>query len=151
MNKQKAIHIPLDMVKIDSALMPHNKGSRKILVTEIYKEREKEIYDDIWIPPKESEKCPVQIMIDTEIAVFTNYASQDQHYHLKGTEIYIVIDGEMLIEVEGKEYDLEKGDTIVVNPGAIHKVKPQMKQFICYVITVNCGGVSDKFIYQKIE
>ena len=58
----------------------------------------------------------------------------------------MVMEGEMVIEVDGKEYPLLAGDMIVVNPGATHQVKPEGTEFLCRVVTVNCGGDADKDI-----
>ena len=89
-------------------------------------------------------KCPVILMRDTEFAIFTEHAKQTRHRHMIGTEIYTLIEGEMTIEVEGTPYHLSPGDTIVVIPGAFHEVKRDTS-FVCYVLTVNCGGVRDRY------
>ncbi len=141
-----ALFIGLDAVRNDPALQPGRRGARKLLVTELYEAKEEEACDTVWSPPQDSDKCPVQIMPDTEMAVFTHLASQDRHYHKEGTEVYTVIEGEMIIEVEGVNYPLSTGDVIVVNREARHEVKPQGKEFLCRVMTVNCGGSSDKCV-----
>lgn len=146
--------VPLTSVKSDPALQKDSRGSRKILVTDIFDKKEKKATEAIWYPPKkgkEKEKCPVQLMQDTEIAVFNEIAKQDKHYHKKGTEIYMVLEGNMKIEVERKEYTLNQGDMIVVNPYTIHEVKNANTNFVCRVITVNCGGEKDKFIESIIR
>ena len=51
----------------------------------------------------------------------------------------------MGIEVEGKSYTLGPGDMIVVNRNAVHQVKTDGAEFMCRVVTVGCGGASDKF------
>jgi mannose-6-phosphate isomerase-like protein (cupin superfamily) len=141
-----ALLIRLDAVRNDPALQPGRRGARKLLVTELYEAKEKEACELVWSPPRGSDKCPVQLMPDTEIAVFTHHASQDRHCHRQGTEIYAVIEGEMTIEVEGVSYPLSAGDMIVVNPEARHQVRPQGQAFLCRVVTVNCGGASDKYV-----
>ena len=141
-----ALFIRLDAMRNDPALQPGRRGARKLLVTELHEAKEETAWHIVWTPPQGSDKCPVQLMPDTEIGVFTHLASQDRHHHQKGTEIYMVIEGEMIIEVEGASYLLSAGDMIVVNPEARHEVKPQGKEFLCRVVTVNCGGVSDKHV-----
>ena len=59
--------------------------------------------------------------------------------------MYMVLEGGMTIEVEGKDYMLLAGDMIVVNPGAVHQVKPEGTKFLCRVVTPNCVGSSDKY------
>lgn len=146
MKRLPALFVRMDEVRNDPALQPGRRGARKLLVTELYESKEKEARDTVWSPPQGSDKCPVQLMTDSEIAVFTHLASQDRHYHKKGTEIYMVLEGEMIIEVEGVNYLLSSGDMIVVNPEAKHEVKPQGKKFLCRVVTVNCGGASDRCV-----
>jgi len=140
-----ALYVTVGALKDDPALQPSRRGDRKLLVTKLYCKTETEAVDPVWSPPQGSDKCPVQFMPDSEVAVFTHLASQDRHFHRKGTEIYMVIEGELVIEVERVNYPLSAGDMIVVNPGACHEVRPQGKEFLCRVVTVNCGGACDKY------
>ena len=141
-----ALLVTLEATKKDANLQAGGRGARKILVTELYPNKEGEAVEVEWHPPASSDKCPVQVMKDTEVAVFTHLASQDRHYHEIGTEIYLVLEGEMIVEVEAKDYCLSTGDMIVVNPTAVHRVKPKGTEFICRVVTANCGGASDKYV-----
>jgi quercetin dioxygenase-like cupin family protein len=142
-----ALFVCMENVKSDPALSEGARGARKIVVTEIYSGKEKEASIVQWYPPVGGERCSVQTMDDTEVTVFTHGASQDRHYHKIGTEIYEVLEGEMVIEVAGQNYVLSSGDMIIVNPGAVHKVKPNKTEgFVSRVITVNCGGISDKYV-----
>lgn len=93
-----------------------------------------------------------------EFAIFNNSTPQDKHYHKLGTEIYTLLEGEMEIEVnecfallslqvEQKLHTLTQGDTVIVNPGAIHLVHSKKDcWFLCQVTTIDCGGVRDKFV-----
>lgn len=83
-------------------------------------------------------------MPDTEIAVFNHLAKQDRHFHKRGTEIYIVAEGTMVMEIEGSWVTLHAGDMIIVNPSSVHKVE-NASEFLCHVITVDCGGSGDKY------
>ena len=134
-----ALFVTLDETKRDSALS--SRGDRKLLVTEVYAGKEVEATEVRW---RSGDPCPVQLMKDTESAVFTQVAKQTQHYHKIGTEIYLLLEDKMIIEVEGSEYPLDPGDMIVVNPGARHMVNRNGK-FLCRVITVNCGGPNDRY------
>jgi mannose-6-phosphate isomerase-like protein (cupin superfamily) len=146
MKETKSILITKDSLRRDPNLKIGSRGARKILVTNIYENKEYPCETDVWIPPAGDEKCPVQIMHDTEVAYFNQMASQDRHYHKMGTEMYMVIEGLMTIEVEGKTYHLKSGDMIVVNPQAFHEVKPDGTEFLCRVVTSNCGGSEDKYL-----
>lgn len=142
---KRPLLVKLESVKRDAALARGGRGARKILVTDLYAARESETEQVEWNPPAGAEKCPVQVTDNLEVAVFTHRASQDRHFHRTGTEIYMVLEGEMRIEVENEDYQLLAGDMIVVNPGAAHEVKPQGTEFLCRVVTANCGGAADKY------
>lgn len=145
MKRPAALVVTLDAVKKDAAFNPEGRGARKLLVTELYSDAEQEASEVLWSPPARGELCPVRVTADTELAVFTERASQDRHYHREATEIYMVVEGEMTIEVEGREHSLHAGDMIVVNPGAVHEVKRGKEKFLCRVIAVNSRGRADKF------
>lgn len=123
----------------DPALEPGARGARKHVVTSLFDKREEEATRAAWLPPAEGEKCPVIVAPAWEMASFTETTAQDRHYHLRGTEIYSVLSGTMQIEVDGDLYLLDEGDTIVVNPGAVHEVLRE-STFLARVITVDCGG-----------
>jgi gentisate 1,2-dioxygenase len=144
--RQAPLVITLDAVKKDAAFSTEGRGARKLLVTELYSETEQEATEVSWSPPRGAERCPVQVMADTELAVFTEMARQDRHYHREATEIYMVVEGRMTIEVEGRDYTLHAGDMIVVNPCAEHEVKRGLEKFICRLIAVNSKGRADKFL-----
>jgi len=138
-----ALLVTLAASKKDAVLRPPNRGDRKIVVTRLYPRTEEVAREEVWRPPTSSGRCPVLLMPDTELAVFTHLARQTRHSHRKGTEIYTLIEGRMTLEVEGRSYTLSPGDAMVVIPGACHEVKRRGK-FLCHVLTVNCGGPADK-------
>ena len=130
----------------DLALNPRARGARKIVVTSL-KDGEEEVNETVWRAPAKGEKCPVLVTENWELAAFIEVAPQDRHYHKKGTEIFIVLEGEMKIEVEGEVFTLNEGDTLVVNPGVVHQVlRDENETLSALVITVNCGGKDDKFV-----
>ena len=143
-----SLFIALSELKKDESLLPQARGARKLAVTKLFPANEEIAKEDFWQAPQDNKKCPVLVTKDFEIAVFNQYANQDRHYHKTATEVYLVIEGEMSIEVEDKNYLLLQGDTIVINPGSIHLVKPSQKQFLCYVFTFNSEGVKDKFVVE---
>ena len=141
-----ALLVPFSELKGDSSLQSGNRGARKIIVTELYAKTEREATEVRWRAPTGHERCPVWLTQDTEVAVFNQYAKQDRHYHKQATEIYIVQDGSMTIDVDGTHYHLATGDMIVVKPGAVHEIMSRNSEFICRVVTVNCRGLVDKFV-----
>lgn len=140
--KPAAVVFRLDDARNDIALI--DPGDRKQIVTQIYPDIERAIEETEWKPCMPPGKCPVLVMDDTESAVFTEKAKQDRHYHAMGTEMYLVLEGRMTIEVDSVLHDLAAGDMIVVNPKVWHEVKRD-SHFLCRVITVNCKGTTDKY------
>ena len=145
MERLPALIVPLDAVKNDGALREGGRGARKIVVTARIPATETEACEVIWTPPSGHDPCAVQLMKDTEVAYFTQAAPQDSHLHKLATEMYMVIEGEMVIEVEGSPYRLMPGDMMIVNPGTVHEVRPEGTEFLCRVVTTNCGGPADKY------
>jgi mannose-6-phosphate isomerase-like protein (cupin superfamily) len=139
-----ALLVTLNATKQDAALQAGNRGDRKIIVTEVYREKEELPADVHWQPPHAPAKCAVLPMQATEFAVFTEHAKQTRHCHMVGTELYTLVEGRMTIEVEGAEYELSPGDVIIIRPGAFHEVRRAGK-FLCHVITINCGGPQDRY------
>jgi mannose-6-phosphate isomerase-like protein (cupin superfamily) len=139
-----ALIVTLRASKQDAALQPPNRGDRKILVTDLYRDKEEVATEVVWQPKGPPGKCPVLPMPDTEFAVFTQQCKQTRHCHMIGTEIYTVIEGTMNIEVEGAFHHLAAGDVMVVTPGAFHEVKRDT-EFFSHVLTVNCGGQKDRY------
>ncbi|WP_428937849.1 cupin domain-containing protein [Fontivita pretiosa] len=132
-----------DELRNDPALKM--RGARKLVVTQLNPASERIADEVVWrAPASPVERCAVQVMPDTEVAVFNQHAQQTRHCHRLGTEMYMVLEGMMTIEVEGEMYQLAAGDMIIVNPGARHEVK-RLGQFLCRVVTVHCGGAADKY------
>lgn len=140
MCRESALLISKVEVQTDPALQSGARGARKVIVTDLYAAREQEATEVVWKPPISPTKCSVQVTPRAELAVFNQHAAQDRHYHKEGTEIYTVLDGTMAIEVTGQDYVLQAGDSIVVNRYAVHEVKPASTEFLCQVITLNCGA-----------
>jgi mannose-6-phosphate isomerase-like protein (cupin superfamily) len=136
-----AVLFTLQAARNDPALQA--RGARKLLVTEIYPAKEEPAADSYWRHDSGSGKCPVLLMPDAESAVFTQLARQTRHRHLVGTEIYLLLEGRMSIEVEGVDYTLAPGDALVVQPGAYHEVRRE-GEFLCRVFTLHCGGAQDR-------
>ena len=151
MNKTNTYYISLDTVKKDMAHQGAKRGERKWVVTDLYETSEiianvPEIH-----PPKANEKCPVVLSKDTEIAIFNQNAIQNRHFHKECTEIYLPIEGEIIIEVEDVEYRAKPGDMIVVTPNSAHEVINKGSKYLCRVISVNCNGSKDKFFAKSLN
>ncbi len=69
MERPPALLIRARSVISDPALQPGARGARKLLVTEVFQAKERVATETVWSPPREGEKCPVQVMSDTECSV----------------------------------------------------------------------------------
>ena len=136
--------IKKEAVAADPALAPGARGARKHVVTSL-RDGEEEVKETVWRAPAKGQKCPVLVADNWEMATFNEVTTQDRHYHKKGTEIFIVLEGEMEIDVDDEVFTLNEGDTLVVNPRAVHEIL-RKKSFLARVIKVNCGGPDDKFV-----
>ncbi len=121
MKQPPALLVRLEAVKQDPALRPGKRGARKILVTKLYSEKEFEAVEVAWNPPADAGRCPVQVTENIEVAIFTQNAAQDRHFHKIGTEMYMVLEGEMRIEVEGKGYLLLVSTSQISYQGEVNK------------------------------
>ena len=137
--------VRLAQIKKDPALQPSARGARKLAVTQIYDRIETPAGNPGWEPPDNGSPCPVLPLPAAEVAVFNQGAAQQRHYHKQASEIYVVVEGTMAIEIDETTHSLKAGDSVIVAPGVPHEVKKQGLKFICYVIGANCGGPGDKY------
>ncbi len=142
-NQKKPLVVQLSAVVSDPALAPTGRGARKIGVTSIYSQSEKEYDSSIWNGTINN--SPVMLLENAEYAVFSEITIQDRHYHAQGTEIYTVLSGDFRIEVNNELFTLGSGDSIIIPSGVIHEVLRD-SSFVANVVTLNCGGIADKFI-----
>ena len=146
MREPPALSVSFASVQQDPKLQEEGVGARKLLVTEVYESSETPATQCEWRPPRQGEKCQVLKTTNIEAATFSEKAGQSHHWHGLATEIYLVLTGQMKIEVGGVTYTLGAGDMIVINPGTPHKVLRTDKPFLCRVIAANCRGRRDKHI-----
>ena len=140
----QSLFVRMDRIKRDPALQMGNRGARKLAVTRVYDQAEKPAQATCWSPPAAGQVSPVLQLPDTEMAVFNQNADQQRHYHNQATEIYVVVEGSMALEVNGSNHLMQAGDTFIVGPRIVHEVKNQGLKFTSYVISANCGGPGDK-------
>jgi len=68
-----------------------------------------------WIFNDGSQPFQMRIMTAEEI-------QSVEHIHKTMVEYFYLIDGQMLISVEGNSYPMERGDLVVVEPGERHHI-----------------------------
>jgi mannose-6-phosphate isomerase-like protein (cupin superfamily) len=49
-------------------------------------------------------------------------AATRRHYHVRSEEIYLVLDGSGLLEVDAETREVTAGDAIVISPGSWHEL-----------------------------
>lgn len=54
------------------------------------------------------------------------------HYHKKSTEIYEAVFGKLTVYVEGKKYELKKGEKVKIKPGKVHCVVGEEAWFLTH-------------------
>jgi mannose-6-phosphate isomerase-like protein (cupin superfamily) len=56
-----------------------------------------------------------------------------RHYHARAEEIYTVLEGDARLEVGGEEAEVSAGDSILIPPGAWHRITagPAGVRFLC--------------------
>jgi len=50
----------------------------------------------------------------------------EPHYHSRTEEIYFVVRGEGIVELDGRPVEVKEGDLIVIEPGTVHSVDGEM-------------------------
>lgn len=130
-------------------LQPKEKNNgRKVIVNEVYADRETAAESPEWEPGPEQGKTAVVATGrgGLEVATFTEAAGQVYHKHLLATEIYIVLEGTLCMRMEGKELRLQAGDEVVVFPNTAHEIVTAGTDFLARVHVINCHGERDKYV-----
>jgi quercetin dioxygenase-like cupin family protein len=57
----------------------------------------------------------------------------ERHYHAASEELYSMLEGDGVIEIDGDERELRPGDTVLIRPGARHRITagPAGARFLC--------------------
>src|SRR5438874_12223837 len=58
----------------------------------------------------------------------TNFSRK--HYHLRTTEVYYVLDGRGVMELDDNEVEISSGDCVVIEPGCRHTARGDLKVVI---------------------
>jgi len=67
-----------------------------------------------------------------------------QHYHKKGYEFYVTLQGKGTLEVNGQATTLEENNTVMVEPGEKHSVKGVLETPFLVVIFNTVNEKEDK-------
>ena len=70
------------------------------------------------------------------------------HYHKKGYEFYITTQGSGIMEIEGKEIELNNEQMVMVEPGEKHKIKSAKKTPFSFFVFCTVKNKADKIILE---
>jgi hypothetical protein len=165
MNDYQNFPVPFVLIKNNYALLDSeilqqenklgilNNNGRRVLATTMREDLGEELIDNpLWSAPKILPTGDGGI----EVGTFTEFARQDRHKHVKGTEIYTVLKGtlEIFINDEGPCI-LHELDEVVILPNTVHEIVQQYtgvrknnKNFdlVVRVHAINCFGSFDKYV-----
>ena len=75
----------------------------------------------------------IRVLLDAEVARARNQSLAEatlapgqetqRHYHAVSEELYVVLDGEGEIEVDGERRHVAPGDAVLLPPGAWHQIR----------------------------
>jgi mannose-6-phosphate isomerase-like protein (cupin superfamily) len=74
---------------------------------------------------------------NSEVPVPVGYANEgvnEEHYHQRMFELYLVAQGQSTIVVNGAEVILRQGDALVVEPGEVHSFTSSSEDYLHFVI-----------------
>lgn len=54
-------------------------------------------------------------------------ADSEVHYHKKLTEIYLILEGEGHMELDGEKFPVRKGTAVLIKPGCRHRAVGRLK------------------------
>ena len=81
--------------------------------------------------------------VDIVLVTNTKRHVEPAHLHTQNTEIYYVIEGKLLLSVDGQKHWLKAGDLATVYPGACHHFETTDDQVVFMAIKKE-SGVFDK-------
>lgn len=67
------------------------------------------------------------------LAEATVYQETKCHFHMTAEEIYHILEGKGIMEIEGKSKEVYEGDTVVILPEEKHRIFADKKiRFLCF-------------------
>lgn len=67
------------------------------------------------------------------LAEATVYHETELHFHKTSEEIYYILKGAGLMEIEGERWEVSEGDTVVILPERKHRIFTTKKiRFLCF-------------------
>jgi quercetin dioxygenase-like cupin family protein len=81
--------------------------------------------------------------VDMVVVTSSKRHIESAHLHMMNTEIYYVVRGKLLVNVEGQDIWLNEGDLVLVNPGACHHFETTDEE-VMFIAVKKEPGLDDK-------
>jgi len=72
-------------------------------------------------------------------------ASECRHYHKKAWQFFYMLEGKAVIELEGVEYSIAKGEGIEVQPGKRHQFLNRSSADVVFLVTSSPSTKDDRY------
>jgi len=72
------------------------------------------------------------------------------HYHLQGEETFVCLSGQMVLYVNGRHYEMNKGDAIRVEPGEVHSIIAHSRD-VSYLLFMSPAGLTNDKVVVDTE
>lgn len=82
---------------------------------------------------------------DSDVAAWAHAVDIDgsrEHYHLRSTELYYVLEGEGTVSLDGVAHPVRPGSIVHIPPGVVHGARGRMK-----VLVVGIPDIADDDLY----
>lgn len=81
--------------------------------------------------------------VDIVVVTSSKRHTESAHLHTVNTEIYYIVRGKLLLNVEGQDIWLDEGDLVLVNPGTCHHFETTGEEVVFMAIKKE-PGLDDK-------
>lgn len=68
------------------------------------------------------------------------------HYHQKSTQMFSILRGNAVMERGGARYEMTEGDSIVVEPGVLHKFMNMENSDVMFLVISSPESHGDRFL-----
>ena len=94
-------------------------------------------------------EIPIGVSFATINESNKNEIKDKLHYHVKSNEFYIILEGEGILEIEGKEFVLNSDSMIMVEPNEKHKITKATKLPFRFIAISTEKAKNDKVIIDE--
>jgi mannose-6-phosphate isomerase-like protein (cupin superfamily) len=71
-------------------------------------------------------------------------ACEERHFHTRARQFFYVLEGELTIEVDGREHGLGAGQGMEVPPGTAHQVLNAVREAVRFLVISSPPGQGDR-------